>query len=220
MKIPGKTFIPNWWVLALSLSECGRYSTCAPNGIIGPLNNSPNLRSYGVFPSARRSWTFRRWQQHSMESDHDCSSNPDCNNTADVPSFTLRATSSEISLVSKRWGVEVRWFHDKPLQDLPNSNELSVSMTFGFCDGSRNFRGLFSVFCEVFFLHGLDCIHCGEILYHDSVSVFAPGFTSLAEDFVIRCYQITKLYITFSARNPRNFVLKYTSRFRSVGKWV
>ena len=32
----------------------------APNGIIGPSNDSPNIRSHGVFPSAGRSWTFRR----------------------------------------------------------------------------------------------------------------------------------------------------------------
>ena len=57
-KIPGNTFFPNWWILALSLSEFGRYSTCAPNGICGPLSDSPNLRSYGVFPSARKSWLW------------------------------------------------------------------------------------------------------------------------------------------------------------------
>ena len=31
----------------------------------------------------------------------------------------------------------------------------------------------------------------GEILYHDSVSVIVPGFTSFVEDLVIRCYQVT-----------------------------
>ena len=53
-------FFPNWWIIALSLSEFGRYSTSASNGIIGPLNDSPNLRSCWYFPFARRSWTFRR----------------------------------------------------------------------------------------------------------------------------------------------------------------
>ena len=38
----------------------------------------------------------------------------------------------------------------------PNSKELSVLITFGFSDGSRNFRKLFSVSCEVFVLHGED----------------------------------------------------------------
>ena len=32
-----------------------------PNGMTGPLNGSPNRLSQCVFPSAWRSWTFRRW---------------------------------------------------------------------------------------------------------------------------------------------------------------
>ena len=32
--------------------------------------DSPHRFSQGVLPSARRSWTFRRWQEHSMESAH------------------------------------------------------------------------------------------------------------------------------------------------------
>ena len=34
----------------------------------------------------------------------------------------------------------------------------------------------------------------GKILYHDSVRVIVSGFTSLIEDFVIRRYQVTKLF--------------------------
>ena len=65
-----------------------------------------------------------------------------------VPShFTLH--------VQKTWGVEVRWFHDRSSQDLPNSSELSVWISFALCDGSRNFRKLFSVSCEVFEWHDL-----------------------------------------------------------------
>ena len=51
---------------------------------------SPKRLSYGVFPSDKRSWMFRRCVNHSIESAHQLSSRPDCNNTADVPSFTLR----------------------------------------------------------------------------------------------------------------------------------
>ena len=36
-----------------------------------------------------------------------------------------------------------RRFHDRSSQDLPNSNELSVQMAFGFSDGSRNFVNSF-----------------------------------------------------------------------------
>ena len=59
-KIPGNTFLPNWWFLDWSFGEVGWYSTIPPKGIIGPLTCSPNRLSYGVFPSARRSWTFPR----------------------------------------------------------------------------------------------------------------------------------------------------------------
>ena len=66
-------------------------------------------------------------RQHSIESAHHFSSKPDCNSTADVPFFfILRTALSAIPFVSDRWGVEVRWFHDRPSHDLPNSNELSV----------------------------------------------------------------------------------------------
>ena len=54
-------------------------------------------------------------------------------------------------------------------------------------------------------------IEC-RVLNHDLVSVIVPGFASLVEDFVIRCYQVTKFFcswntclIASSARNPRNF---------------
>ena len=92
----------------VSLSEFGRYSTCAPSGITGPLKDLPNLRSYGVVTSARWSWTFRGFQEHSIESDHQFSFRPDCNSTADVPSLTLRTALSAIPLVSDRCGVDVQ----------------------------------------------------------------------------------------------------------------
>ena len=38
----------------------GQHVWFTPNGIMGPLNGSPNLLSLGVFPSDKRSWTFRR----------------------------------------------------------------------------------------------------------------------------------------------------------------
>ena len=41
-------------------------------------------------------------ERYSIESDHHLSSNPDCNNTADVPSFTRRAARSAIPFVSGR----------------------------------------------------------------------------------------------------------------------
>ena len=52
--------IPNWCNLDRSFAEIGWYSTIAPNGITGPLNGIPNRLSYGVLPSDKRSWMFRR----------------------------------------------------------------------------------------------------------------------------------------------------------------
>ena len=68
--------------------------------------------------------------------------------------FILRTALSAMPFISDRWSVEVRWYHDQSSQDLPNSNELSVSITFGFSDDSINFRNLLFVSWEVFVLHG------------------------------------------------------------------
>ena len=64
----------------------------------------------------------------SMESAHHFSYKRDCYSTADVPSFTRLTALSAIPFISGRWGVEVRLFHDKSSQYLPNSNDLSVEI--------------------------------------------------------------------------------------------
>ena len=124
--IPGKTFEPNWCSLDWTFAEIGWYSTTAPNGITGPLKGIPNRLSHGVFPSDKRSWMFRRKQEHSIESDHHSLPRPDCNSTADVPSFTLRTALSAIPFVSDLGGVDVQWFQEGFSQALPNTKELSV----------------------------------------------------------------------------------------------
>ena len=58
---PNDTFFPNWWTLDWSFAVIRWYSTSEPNGIMGPLNGCPTRLSYGVFPSDRKSWTFRRY---------------------------------------------------------------------------------------------------------------------------------------------------------------
>ena len=69
--------------------------------------------------------------------------------------LSLCATAlSAIPFVSDLCGVDVQWFQDNSSQDLPNSKELSVPMTFGFLVGSRNFVRLFWVSWEVFVSHG------------------------------------------------------------------
>ena len=66
------------------------------------------------------------------------------------PSLILRTALSAIPLVSDLSGVDEEWFQDNSSHDLPNSRELSVSMTFGFLVGSKNFCKLFCVSWEVF----------------------------------------------------------------------
>ena len=94
-----------------------------------------------------------------MESAHLFSWRRDCSNTAKVPSFTLRTALSAIPFVSDLCGVDVQWFQERSSQALPNSKELSVSMTLGFLSGSKNFCKLLCVSWEVFVLNGYDWIH-------------------------------------------------------------
>ena len=112
-----------------------------------------------------------------------------------VPSFTRRIARSAIPFVSERWGVAVRWFHENSSQELPNSQKKSVWMTFGFCDGSRNFRRLCSVSSEFLFLHGQDCIHwvarsCTTTAYRWLFRDSRPSMRTLCS----AVYQVTILF--------------------------
>ena len=130
-----------------------------------------------------------------------------------VPTFSLRTALSAIPFVSDLFGVDVQWFQERSSQALPNSKELSVKMTLGFLSGSKNFCKLLCVSWEVFVLHGyaLDPLS-GQVLHHDCISVTVSRFTTFTENFVICCYQITKIFSTkcgctlsSSARSPCNF---------------
>ena len=81
-----------------------------------------------------------------MESAHQFSFIPDCNNTAEVHSFTLRTALSTIPFVSDLCGVDVQWFQERSSQTLPNSKEI----TLGFLSGSKNFCNLLCVSCVKF----------------------------------------------------------------------
>ena len=161
-----------------------------------------------------------------MESAHQLSLRPDCDNTAEVPSFTLRTALSAIPFVSDLCGVDVQWFQERSSQALPNSKELSVQMTVGFLSGSKNFCKLLCVSWEVFALHGYDWIHwmaksCTTTAYR---RLFRDSQPSL-RTFVICCYQITKIFCTkygsaiaSSARGLVIMVLWQISQFRSLGE--
>ena len=70
-------------------------------------------------------------------------------------------------------------------------------MTFGFSDGSRNFRKLFAVSWEVFVFARIRLYPLSDkILHHGSVPEIVSWFTLLLQDIVIGCYQVTKFFST------------------------
>ena len=109
--------------------------------------------------------------------------------------------------------VDVQWFHERSSQALPNSKELWVLMPFGFLVGSKNFSKLLSDSCEVFFFARVRSNPLSsQVLHHNCISVIVSRFRSFTKDFVICCYQVTKIFCTMydftstsSARGPCNF---------------
>ena len=70
-------------------------------------------------------------------------------------------------------------------------------MTFGFLSASRNFCKLLCVSWEVFRFarKRLDPLG-GQVLHHDCISMIVSRFTTFTENFVICCYQVTKIFCT------------------------
>ena len=118
--------------------------------------------------------------------------------------------------VSDRWNVEMWWFHDNSSHALPNS-----------CGGSNNFYKLFFRLMRRFCFARIRFNPLsGKILYHDSVPVIVPWFTSLDP-----CDQPSSRHQTFLhevelrqcvslQRTLIILVRKQTSQFWSVGKWI
>ena len=147
-----------------------------------------------------------------MESAHHFSSRPDCNNTAEVPSFTLRTALSAIPFVSDLWCwrtmVPGRIFTGfAKFQGIVSVNDFrlpirlhellqtSLSFLWNFC------------FTRI----RLDLLS-SQVLHHDCISMIVPRFTTFTENFVICCNQITKIFCTkygfaiaCSARGPSDF---------------
>ena len=133
-----------------------------------------------------------------MESAHHFSSKPDCNNTADVPSFNLRTALSPMPFLSDGWGVHVQWFHDKSSQELPNSNEFVSVIDFHlFQQLKKTFVNSFPSH-EKFLVHTdkIESIQWLNILHHDSRSVIVSRLRFFIQNLVICCDQVTE----FSAR--------------------
>ena len=68
-----------------------------------------------------------------------------------MSSFTRQTALSAMSLVSDRWSVEVRWFHDKSSHALPKSIDLSVYLIFDLCDDSNNLTNFFHSHVKILF---------------------------------------------------------------------
>ena len=151
-----------------------------------------------------------------MESSHQLSFRPDCNKTAEVPSFNLRTALSAIPFVSDLCGVDVQYSRRDLHKLCQSPRNWQCKLLWVSYLAPRTFASSL-VFLEKFVLHGYDWIHwvaksCTTTakwwLFRDS-----HFFT---ENLVICCYQVTKIFSTrygsanaSSARGPcRNFGLE------------
>ena len=140
-------------------------------------------------------------------------SRPDCNSTADVPSFTLRTALSAIPFVCDQCGVD------------------RIMIPRKIFTGFANFQGIVSVndfwlpvrlqellqapfgFLRSFCFARIRLNPLGsQVLHHDCISMVVSRFTPFTENFVIGCDRITKIFCTkfdsantSSARSPCDF---------------
>ena len=132
-----------------------------------------------------------------MEYAHHFSSRPDCNNTADVPSFTLRTALSAIPFVfrsvwCRRTMIPGEIFTSfAKFQGIVNVNDFRLPIRL---------QELF-VSSFVFPVKFLFCTDTtgplgSQFLHHDCISMIVSRFTSFTENFVIGCNQITKIFCT------------------------
>ena len=152
-----------------------------------------------------------------MESAHHSLSRPDCNSTADVPSFTLRTVLSAIPFVSDLCGVDVLWFQDNSSEDLH----------FRFPRRLQNFIRFFWVSWEVFVLLGLDCFHrvakfCTTTAYRRLLRDSLPSLRILWSA-VIRSPEFSAPGTTVPARLLQEAVVIFVKQISPFGcfvKWV
>ena len=112
------------------------------NSIIGPLNDSPDLRSYLIFPVFQEVLDILQIviALHGIR--------PTIHYPIQIGIIRLMSLLLlDVQLVLQLRlflideDVDVRRFHDKSSQDLPISNHIvRLPITFGFWDGSQNFR--------------------------------------------------------------------------------
>ena len=106
-----------------------------------------------------------------MESAHQLSFRADCNNTAEVPSFTLRTALSAIPFVSDLCGVDFQWFWEEIFTNFAKFQRIVSVNDFQASYLAPGTFASYIVFPEkVFVLHGYDWIHwvtksCTTIAY-------------------------------------------------------
>ena len=148
-----------------------------------------------------------------MESAHHFSFRPDCNNTAEVPSFTLRIALSAIPLVSRSVWCRRAMIPGEiftgfaKFQGIVSVNDFRIPIRLQ--DLLQAPLCFLRSYC--FARIRLDPLG-GQVLHHDCMSMIVSRFTSFTKNFVICCYQITKIFCTrygsaiaSSARGPCNF---------------
>ena len=163
-----------------------------------------------------------------MECAHQFSFRPDCNNTAEVPSFYSAhcSFSNSISLRSvwcRRAMIPGEIFTSfAKFQRVVSVNDFRLPIGLQeLLQAPLCFLGS-SCFARI----RLDPLGA-QVLHHDCISMIVSRFTAFTENFVICCYQVTKIFcskygstIESSARALVILVLWQISQFRSLGKWV
>ena len=132
-----------------------------------------------------------------MESAHQFSSRPDCNNTAEVPSFTLRTALSAIpicfrSVWCRRTVIPGKIFTGfAKFQGIVSVNDFRLPI--------RPQELLQAPLCFLrsfcFARIRLDPLG-GQVLHHDCISMIVSRFTTFPDNFVICCNQVTKIFCT------------------------
>ena len=147
-----------------------------------------------------------------MESAHQFSSRPDCNNTAEVPFHSVHCSLSNPicfrAVWCRRTMIPGKIFTSlAKFQGIVSVNDFRLRIRLQelllapLC--------FFRSFC--FARIRLDPLG-GQVLHHDFISMIVSRFTTFTENFVICCYQITKNVCTkygsanvSSARGPCYF---------------
>ena len=164
---------------------------------------------------------------HSIESAHQLSFRPDCNNTAEVPSFTLRTALSAIPFVSDLCGVVRTTIPGKiftsfaEFQGIVSVNDFRLPIRLQeLLQAPLCFLRSFC-FARI----RLDPLG-GQVLHHDCRSMIVSRSTSFTDNLVICCNQVTKIFSTSDgSANARLLhgalailVLWQISQFRYLGK--